>query len=129
MRRKRKRENRVLRLLIQCAAILAAYIAGVILFMLLIRWRGQQAEPLTDEQVAAQMQRGQEEVEPLVIETPEPATEGSITIYTSDGAVYGYFGEIDIKSDGKDGSKIDIELKGWLVGKTQEEAEREAASE
>lgn len=129
MRRKRKRENRVLRLLIQCAAILAAYIAGVILFMLLIWWRGQQAEPLTDEQVATQIQREQEEVEPLVIETPEPATEGSITIYTSDGAVYGYFGEIDIKSDGKDGSQIDIELKGWLVGETHEEAEREAASE
>lgn len=129
MRRKHKRENRALRLLIQCAVILAACIAGIILFMLLIWWRGQQIEPLTDEQVTAQMQQEQEETKPLVIETPEPATEGSITIYTSDGAVYGYFGEIDIKSDGKDGSEIDIELKGWLVGETHEEAEREAASE
>lgn len=129
MRRKHRRENRALRLIIQCAVILAACIAGIILFMLLIWWRGQQAEPLTDEQVAAQMQREQEKAEPLVIETPEPATEGSITIYTPDGAVYGYFGEIDIKSDGKDGSQIDIELKGWLVGETHEKAESEANNE
>lgn len=125
MRRKHRRENRALRLLIQCAAILAACITGIILFMLLIWWRGQQAEPLTDEQVAAQMQQEQEEVEPLVIETPEPATEGSITIYTPDGAVYGYFGEIDIKNDGRDGNQINIVLTGWLVGETKEEPESE----
>lgn len=125
MRRKHRRENRALRLLIQCAAILAACITGIILFMLLIWWRGQQAEPLTDERVAAQMQQEQEEVEPLVIETPEPATEGSITIYTPDGAVYGYFGEIDIKNDGRDGNQINIVLTGWLVGETKEEPESE----
>lgn len=114
MRRRHGRENKVLKLLIKVAVIIALYIAGIILFMLFIWWRGQQAEPQTDKEVAAIVQ--QEQAEPLTIETPEPATEGSITIYTPDGAVYGYFGEIDIKSDGKDGSQIDIELTGWLVG-------------
>lgn len=129
MRKRHGRENRALRLLIQCAAILAACIAGIILFMLLIWWRGQQAEPQTDEQVAAQMQQEQKKAEPLIIETTEPATEGSIIIYTQDGAVYGYFGKIDIKNDGKDGSQIDIELKGWLVGETHEKVESEANNE
>ncbi len=40
--------------------------AGIILFMLAIWYRGKNSEPVTDEQVAAQMQQA----EPLVIETP-----------------------------------------------------------
>lgn len=127
MKRRHRRENKILKLLIQVVAIMAAGIAGVVLFMLLIWWRAQSQPPQTDEQVAAIMQ--QEETEPLVIEIPEPATEGSITIYTPDGAVYGYFGKIDIKSDGKDGSQIDIELNGWLVGETHEEEESEVDHE
>lgn len=102
---------------------------GIILFMLLIWWRSQSQPPQTDEQVAAIMQQEQEEAEQLVIETPEPATEGSVTIYTPDGAVYGYFGKIDIKNDGKDGSQIDIEIKGWLVGEIHEKVESEANNE
>ena len=47
------------------------------MFMLAIWYRGKNSEPVTDEQVAAQMQQA----EPLVIETPEAATEGSIRVY------------------------------------------------
>lgn len=129
MSRRHRRENKVLKLLVQSAAALAAGIVGIILFMLLIWWRSQSQPPQTDEQVAAIMQQEQEEAEQLVIETPEPATEGSVTIYTPDGAVYGYFGKIDIKNDGKDGSQIDIEIKGWLVGKIHEKVESEANNE
>lgn len=62
--------------LIQCAAVIAAGVLAIILFMLAIWYRGKNSEPVTDEQVAAQMQQA----EPLVIETPEAATEGSIRV-------------------------------------------------
>lgn len=118
MRKRHKRENVILRTLVTCVAAFLALIIGIMAFMMLIYIRAQGQPPRTDEEVAAQMQR-QQAAEPLEIEIPEPATEGSITIYTPDGAVYGYFGEIDIINDGKDGSQIDIELKGWLVGEYQ----------
>ena len=119
--RRHRRENQILKGLIRAAAAVAACIVALILFFIFIWWRAQGEEPTTDEEVAALMQRQQ--AEPLVIETPEPAAEGSITIYTPDGAVYGYFGDIDIISDGRDGKQIQIELTGWLVGETHEEAE------
>lgn len=121
--RRRRRENQILKGLIWAAAAVAICIAGLILFFVFVWWRAQGAEPTTDEEVAALMQRQQ--AEPLVIETPAPATEGSITIYTPDGAVYGYFGNIDIISDGRDGKQIQIELTGWLVGETHEKPESE----
>lgn len=71
-------------------------------------------EPQTDEQVAEAIQ--QEQAKPLVIEIPEPATKGTITIYTPDGAVYGYYGEITINSDGSTGQDIDIVCAGYLEG-------------
>ena len=55
------------------------------------------------------------EPEPLIIEIPETETEGSVTIYTSDGAIYGFYGDIEIINDGTDGNQITIELYGWLV--------------
>ena len=124
--RRRRRENQILKGLIRAAVAVAICIAGLILFFVFIWWQAQQAERTTDEEAAALMRQ---QAEPLVIETPEPATEGSITIYTPDGAVYGYFGNIDIISDGRDGSQINIVLTGWLVGETHEEAESEAGNE
>ena len=123
--RRRRRENQILKGLIRAAVAVAICIAGLILFFVFIWWRGQHTYPQTDKEAAVQRQQA----EPLVIETPEPATEGSITIYTPDGAVYGYFGNIDIISDGRDGSQINIVLTGWLVGETHEEAESEAGNE
>lgn len=60
-----------------------------------------------------------EEPEPLIIEIPETETEGSVTVFTSDGAVYGFYGDIKIINDGSDGNQITIELYGWLVGEYQ----------
>lgn len=60
-----------------------------------------------------------EEPEPLIIEIPETETEGSVTVFTSDGAVYGFYGDIKIINDGTDGNQITIELYGWLVGEYQ----------
>ena len=62
--------------LIQCVVIIAAGVLAIILFMMAIWCRGKNSEPVTDEQVAAQMQQA----EPLVIETPEAAAEGSIRV-------------------------------------------------
>lgn len=108
--RRHTRENRILKALIRMVAGAAA----LALLLMLIWWRGQQAETQTDEQVAEAMQ--QEQAEPLIIEIPEPATKGTITIYTPDGAVYGYYGEITINSDGSAGQDIDIVCAGYLEG-------------
>lgn len=109
----RKRKRQVVKKLIQCAAIIAAGVLAIILFMLAIWYRGKNSEPVTDEQVAAQMQQA----EPLVIETPEAATEGSIRVYDYDGCcIYSYYGKIRINSDGKDGKDIDVEAIGYLEG-------------
>ncbi|WP_270186877.1 hypothetical protein [Blautia massiliensis (ex Durand et al. 2017)] len=62
----RKRKRQAVKKLIQCAAVIAAGVLAIILFMLAIWYRGKNSEPVTDEQVAAQMQQA----EPLVIETP-----------------------------------------------------------
>ena len=109
----RKRKRQGVKKLIQCAAIIAAGVLAIILFMLAIWYRGKNSEPVTDEQVAAQMQQA----EPLVIETPEAATEGSIRVYDYDGCcIYSYYGKIRINSDGKDGKDIDVEAIGYLEG-------------
>lgn len=108
------RENRILKALIRAAAGAADFIAALVLLLMIIWWRGQQAEPQTDEQVAEAMQ--QEQAEPLVIEIPEPATKGTITIYRAVRRVYGYYGEITINSDGSAGQDIDIVCAGYLEG-------------
>lgn len=83
----RKRKRQTVKKLIQCVAIIAAGVLAIILFMLAIWYRGKNSEPVTDEQVAAQMQQA----EPLVIETPEAAAEGSIRVYDYDGCcIYAY---------------------------------------
>ena len=98
---------------------------GIILFMLAIWYRGKNSEPVTDEQVAAQMQQA----EPLVIETPEAAAEGSIRVYDYDGCcIYAYYGTIRINNDGKDGKEIDVEALGYLEG-YQEHKEESGAGE
>lgn len=120
-------KRQIVKKLIQCAAIIAAGVLAIILFMLAIWYRGKNSEPVTDEQVAAQMQQA----EPLVIETPEAAAEGSIRVYDYDGCcIYAYYGKIRINNDGKDGKDIDVEAMGatdkdWYF----EDATVEAAAE
>lgn len=76
-------------------------------------------------------ERGEQmqQAEPLVIETPEAATEGSIRVYDYDGCcIYSYYGKIRINSDGKDGKEIDVEALGYLEG-YQEHKEESGAGE
>ena len=121
----RKRKRQAVKKLIQCAAVIAAGALAIILFMLAIWYRGKNSEPVTDEQVAAQMQQA----EPLVIETPEAAAEGSIRVYDYDGCcIYAYYGKIRINNDGKDGKDIDVEAIGYLEG-YQEHKEESGAGE
>lgn len=122
---KRIMKRQTVKKLIQCVAIIAAGVLAIILFMLAIWCRGKNSEPVTDEQVAAQMQQA----EPLVIETPEAATEGSIRVYDYDGCcIYAYYGKIRINNDGKDGKDIDVEAIGYLEG-YQEHKEESGAVE
>lgn len=116
MRRRHRRENEILKLLIRAAVAVAVCIAGIMLFMLLIWWRSREQATQTDEQAATITER-QEEAEPLVIEIPKRATKGSIRVYDYDGCcIYAYYGEIKINSDGQDGKEIDIECAGYLEG-------------
>ena len=48
---------------------------------------------------------------------PQP---GYILIHTTDGEVWGFYGEMKIISDGTDGGDIDIDMSGWLVGSTHD---------
>ena len=48
----RKRKRQAVKKLIQCAAVIAAGVLAIILFMLAIWYRGKNSEPVTDEQVA-----------------------------------------------------------------------------
>ena len=117
----RKQKRQIVKKLMQCAAVIAAGALAIILFMLAIWYRGKNSEPVT----AAQMQQE----EPLVIETPEAATEGSIRVYDYDGCcIYAYYGKIRINNDGKDGKDIDVEAIGYLEG-YQEHKEESGAGE
>lgn len=119
----RKRKRQAVKKLIQCAAVIEAGVLAIILFMLAIWYRGKNSEPVTDEQVAAQMQQA----EPLVIETPEAAAEGSIRVYDYDGCcIYAYYGKIRINNDGKDGKDIDVEAIGYLEGYQEHKEESRA---
>ena len=43
---------------------------------------------------------------------------GYILIHTTDGEEWGFYGDMEIISDGTDGTDIDIDMTGWLVGST-----------
>lgn len=43
---------------------------------------------------------------------------GYILIHTTDGEVWGFYGDMKIISDGTDGTDIDIDMTGWVVGST-----------
>lgn len=53
----RKQKRQIVKLTIQSIAIVVAGVLAIILFMLVICYRGKNSEPITDEQVAAQMQQ------------------------------------------------------------------------
>lgn len=121
MRKKHKRENKALKLLIWIAA--AAGVTVVALFALLTSREQQQEHKNADKR---------QQAEPLVIEVPEQATEGSIRVFDYDGCcIYAYYGKIEIRNDGRDGKEIDIVCAGYLEGyeehkEPDETGEREA---
>ena len=45
---------------------------------------------------------------------------GYILIHTTDGEAWGFYGDMEIISDGADGGDIEIEMSGWLVGSTHD---------
>lgn len=124
MRKKHKRENKALKLLIWIAA--AAGVTVVALFALLTSREQQQEHKNADKR---------QQAEPLVIEVPEQATEGSIRVFDYDGCcIYAYYGKIEIRNDGRDGKEIDIVCAGYLEGyeehkEPDETGEREAEHE
>lgn len=53
----RKLKRQIVKLTIQSIAIVAAGMLAIVLFMLVICYRGKNSEPMTDEQLATQMQQ------------------------------------------------------------------------
>ena len=45
----RKQKRQIVKKLMQCAAVIAAGVLAIILFMLAIWYRGKNSEPVTDE--------------------------------------------------------------------------------
>lgn len=101
MRKKHRRENRVLKLLIWIGAA-AAGVTAIALFVLLTSREPQQEHKNADKR---------QQAEPLVIEVPEQATEGSIRVFDYDGyCIYAYYGKIEIRNDGRDGMLFPLTL-------------------
>lgn len=127
----RRQENKILRVMSICILTLLGMVAAIMIFSLFIWGKGQRATQTVDKGAADQI----EQAEPLVIETTKPATEGSIRVFDYDGCcIYGYYGEIEIRNDGKDGKEIDIVCAGYLEGyqehkEPDETGEREAENE
>lgn len=124
MRKKHRRENRALTILIYIAA--ATGVTVIVLFVLLTSREPQQEHKNDDNR---------QQAEPLVIEVAEQATEGSIRVFDYDGCcIYAYYGKIEIRNDGRDGKEIDIVCAGYLEGyeehkEPDETGEREAENE
>ena len=107
MRKKHRRENKALKLLIWIAAATAGVIV-IALFAMLTSREPQQEHKNTDKK---------QQAEPRVVEVPEQATEGSIRVFDYDGCcIYAYYGKIEIRNDGRDGKEIDIVCAGYLEG-------------
>lgn len=129
MRKRHDRENKALKLLIHCAAYLAAGVVVFMLFMLFIWYKGTRPEPQAEKAV----ERGQQET--IEITTPKPQTKGSIRVFDYDGCcIYAYYGEIEIRNDGGNGKEIDIVCAGYLEGyeehkKPEGTGESEASNE
>ena len=125
MRKKHKRENKALKLLIWIAAATAG-VTVIALFAILTSREPQQEHKNADKR---------QQAEPLVIEVPEQATEGSIRVFDYNGCcIYAYYGKIEIRNDGRDGKEIDIVCAGYLEGyeehkEPDETGEREAEHE
>ena len=122
MRKKHRRENRALTILIYIAA--ATGVTVIVLFALLTSREPQQERKNDDNR---------QQAEPLVIEVAEQATEGSIRVFDYDGCcIYAYYGKIEIRNDGRDGKEIDCAgyLEGYEEHKEPDETgEREAENE
>lgn len=54
-----------------------------------------------------------EEQKEVMIENGKEAT---LTVTTTSGETYGFYGEFRILEDGSNGDMADLELTGWLVG-------------
>lgn len=68
------------------------------------------------EEAVQEMKRQQDTQE--APEAGEESKPGYILIHTTDGETWGFYGDMEIISDGTGGSDIDIEMTGWVVGST-----------
>lgn len=88
-----------------CAPVVV--VIGLLMFFAITDVTQQEAEAKKEKQQT-------QAAEDLVIEIPEPCTEGRILI-TANGGVYGFYGDIVIENDGSDGKQIEITLDGYII--------------
>ena len=104
-RRKRKAEDNI-----ETAIIILSCIALIVIIATVVL-------QVKQEQQEAKIKA---EPEPLVITIPEQEIKGTITVYDYEGnCIYGYYGEIQIENDGRDGKDISVTCKGYLEGYTE----------
>lgn len=103
----RKKENIM-------AAIISAPIVIVVCLLVFFAIRDDMKQQEATAAAKKTTKQQKQVAEDLVIEIPEPCTEGTILI-TANGGVYGFYGDISIKNDGRNGEQIEITLDGYIV--------------
>ena len=96
----------------------AAVIAGTLFLCAAAYAAGSYAKEKLIEEAVQEMKRQQEPQESREVQQEPQA--GYILIHTTDGEVWGFYGDMKIISDGTDGGDIDIDMSGWLVGSTHD---------
>lgn len=96
----------------------AAIFLGTLLLCAAAFAAGSYAKEKLIEEAVQEMKRQQEPQESR--EAQQEPQAGYILIHTTDGEVWGFYGDMKIISDGTDGGDIDIDMSGWLVGSTHD---------
>ena len=91
----------------------AAVLLGMLLLCAAAFVAGSYAKEKLIEEAVQEMQNKQE-----AWQQERDRKCGYILIHTTDGEEWGFYGDMEIISDGTDSTDIDIDMTGWLVGST-----------
>ncbi len=108
-----QKENRILKIVITIATIIAIMLVCA-LAVFMAAWQQEYGEETRENKQENKQNR-------IVIEVPEESTKGTVRVFDYDGCcIYAYYGEIEIRNDGKNGEEIDIICAGYLEAYEQQ---------
>lgn len=93
----------------------AAVLLGTLLLCIVATEAARYSKEYLIEEAVQEMRKQQEAEKQERERDRQP---GYILIHTTDGEEWGFYGDMEIISDGTDGTDIDIDMTGWLVGST-----------